>query len=340
MASGDQHDGVKISIFPTASDINSEDLVTGLKNRVNTNFTFGTILNWFRRSVSNLYIALSEKGAPNGVASLDLNGHIYGTQLPFSQVNPLIDGSASPGTSAAVARNDHRHPTDVTRLAASEKGAANGVASLGSDGKVPSAQLPTIPSASSATPQNLGTAAAGSSTDYSRADHVHNKPTYSASDVGLGNVDNVQQYSANNPPPYPVTSVNGSTGAVTVQATITANGILKGDGQGGVSAATAGTDYSTPAQLASLVLKPASAFALPASGSSVSKDMSGLTADHELIRWNFYDNGAIVSENQPPADLTWTTYAGYFTITNNGGTTTATIQPVFAIPSATAISNH
>lgn len=35
-------------------------------------------------------------------------------------------------------------------------------------------------------------------------------------DIGLGNVDNVQQYSATNPPPYPVTSVNGMTGAVTV----------------------------------------------------------------------------------------------------------------------------
>ena len=36
------------------------------------------------------------------------------------------------------------------------------------------------------------------------------------SDIGLGNVDNVKQYSATNPPPYPVTSVNGRTGAVTV----------------------------------------------------------------------------------------------------------------------------
>ena len=38
------------------------------------------------------------------------------------------------------------------------------------------------------------------------------------SDIGLGNVDNVKQYSASNPPPYPVTSVNGKTGAVTVTA--------------------------------------------------------------------------------------------------------------------------
>ena len=38
------------------------------------------------------------------------------------------------------------------------------------------------PSPSSDTPQPLGTAAAGSSTDYSRADHVHAMPT--AADVG------------------------------------------------------------------------------------------------------------------------------------------------------------
>lgn len=82
--------------------------------------------------------------------------------------------------------------------------------------------IPSVPSASSATPQALGTAAAGSSTDYSRADHVHAKPTYSKSDVGLGNVDNVQQYSANNPPPYPVSSVNGQTGAVSLTIPSTA----------------------------------------------------------------------------------------------------------------------
>lgn len=42
------------------------------------------------------------------------------------------------------------------------------------------------------------------------------KPSYTKSEVGLGNVDNVKQYSAINPPPYPVTSVNGKTGTITV----------------------------------------------------------------------------------------------------------------------------
>ena len=84
-----------------------------------------------------------------------------------------------------------------------------------------------------------------------------------------GLVDNVKHYSASNPPPYPVTSVNNKTGAVTLakgdvglgnvdntsdankpistatqaalngkQSKITANGILKGDGSGNITAAS------------------------------------------------------------------------------------------------------
>lgn len=45
-----------------------------------------------------------------------------------------------------------------------------------------------------------------------------NKPNYTAEEIGLGNVENVKQYSANNEPPYPVTSVNGHTGSVALVA--------------------------------------------------------------------------------------------------------------------------
>ena len=71
------------------------------------------------------------------------------------------------------------------------------------------------------------------------------KPSYSKSEVGLGNVDNVKQYSANNPPPYPVTSVNGKTGAVTVPSVNVPDttSLIKGDGSGGLVAATRGRDY-------------------------------------------------------------------------------------------------
>lgn len=45
--------------------------------------------------------------------------------------------------------------------------------------------------------------------------------TVSKSDVGLSNVVNERQYSAANPPPYPVASVNGKTGSITGLATVT-----------------------------------------------------------------------------------------------------------------------
>lgn len=71
------------------------------------------------------------------------------------------------------------------------------------------------------------------------------KPSYTKSEVGLGNVDNVKQYSKDNPPPYPVTSVNGKTGAVTVPTVSvpSTSAILKGNGSGGIVAATRGSDY-------------------------------------------------------------------------------------------------
>ena len=42
--------------------------------------------------------------------------------------------------------------------------------------------------------------------------------TLTSEDVGLGNLDNERQYSASNPPPYPVASVNGKTGTVSLTA--------------------------------------------------------------------------------------------------------------------------
>jgi len=82
------------------------------------------------------------------------------------------------------------------------------------------------------------------------------------------------------------------------------------------------------------ILTPAQTIPIPASGNSASYSMTGLTSDHELMRWNF----SASAENAPPVGLTWTTYNGYFTITNNNGTTSESIRPVFALPSAIAIT--
>ncbi len=89
-------------------------------------------------------------------------------------------------------------------------------------------------------------------------------------------------------------------------------------------------------QISGTVLICRTAFSIPAAGASVSYDMVGLTADHHLTRWNF----SASAENSPPADLTWTTYDGYFTITNTAGTTSETMQPIFAKPQPVTITNH
>lgn len=69
--------------------------------------------------------------------------------------------------------------------------------------------IPTVPTASTDAPLADGTASSGASAAYARGDHRH--PTDTSR-----------------------------------QATITASGILKGNGSGGVTAATAGTDYQAP----------------------------------------------------------------------------------------------
>lgn len=82
------------------------------------------------------------------------------------------------------------------------------------------------------------------------------------------------------------------------------------------------------------ILTPSASISIPASGNSVSRNMEGLTPWHQLVRWNFSSS----AENSPPVNLTWTTYDGYFTITNNGGSTTESIRPVFAWPTSVSIT--
>ena len=100
------------------------------------------------------------------------------------------------------------------------------------------------PQPSATTPKAPGTAAAGTSAEYARGDHVHPKQTVTKSDVGLGNVDNVKQYSASNPPPYPVTSVNGATGEVKSTFYVT---VTQGDGDNATADKTAEEVYAAHA---------------------------------------------------------------------------------------------
>lgn len=56
----------------------------------------------------------------------------------FATTDPVMDGEASPGTATTVARGDHKHPTDTSRLAAKPDGSN----SLIVDGKINTKYIP------------------------------------------------------------------------------------------------------------------------------------------------------------------------------------------------------
>lgn len=128
-----------------------------------------------------------------------------------------------------------------------------------------------------------------------------NPHAVSKSQVGLGNVDNVKQYSASNPPPYPVASVNGQTGAVNLSATdvdalpttggtMTGPLTLSGDPSADLQAATkqyvdtaiAGIDIPVSAQKYSGTL-PTSGWTTSGSQRYYQVSISGMTADKTIL---------------------------------------------------------
>lgn len=96
-------------------------------------------------------------------------------------------------------------------------------------------QLPTVNDAT-LTIQKNGTAV-GTFTANASANKSINI-TMTKGDVGLSNVDNVKQYSADNPPPYPVTSVNGKTGAVNLDIPTIPDNLVKYNALSPVEATT------------------------------------------------------------------------------------------------------
>lgn len=148
------------------------------------------------------YIEISEKGTANGVATLDENGRVSTSQLP-SYVDDVLEYSAKsafPATGEAG-----KIYVDIT------------------DNKTYrwSGSAYVEISASLALGETSSTAYAG---DKGKVAYTHSQTTsgnphgVNKSEVGLGNVDNVKQYSVSNPPPYPVTKVNNKTGDVILSA--------------------------------------------------------------------------------------------------------------------------
>ena len=148
------------------------------------------------------------------VSTHNSNGTAHQTLFDGKQAkitaSGILKGDGSGEVSNAEAGTDYVAPSALDNyIPVSGKGTAGGVASLGTDGKVPERQLPVI-----------------SAGDMTAAVY---DPAGGAKQVAFAD------------------ELSGK------QAKITASGILKGNGSGGISAAEAGTDYVAPSALSDYI---------------------------------------------------------------------------------------
>lgn len=197
------------------------------------------------------YIGQNGSGAGT-VTQITMNGTVYtddGTgNVPMTVDAEDVGAIADPTTKSNGQVLTYDSTADEWVAANPSTGNVNTVNSKGVDAgttnitlyatdiKMSSSDNTTIPNAipapqTSGTPANLGTAARGSATTFSRSDHVHAMP--SASDVGA--------LPSNTPF---VSSVNGASGAVTVNQPTAATRFLLGAGASGVT--SLGVGYYDP----------------------------------------------------------------------------------------------
>lgn len=114
-------------------------------------------------------------------AAVDTNTtQIATTAMVLAQAasaTPLIDGTATVGTSTRFARGDHIHPTDTTRAALASPTLTGTPAGPTAAVDTNTTQLATtafvLAQAASATPLIDGSATVGTSTRFARGDHIH-----------------------------------------------------------------------------------------------------------------------------------------------------------------------
>ena len=208
----------------------SRALVSNSSGKVAVSNVTSTELGYLDGVTSNVQTQLNKKLEKAPVTSV--NNKTGAVQLNASDVGALPNTTVIP-TKTSQLTNDSGYltsapvtsvnsKTGAVKLVAGDVGAVSktgdtmtgnltvGSASLQTNGYVTGTWLKTT--------ANTALGSAASKIAVINDGWVYSRTTGQIkSDIGLGNVDNVKQYSASNPPPYPVTSVNGHTGAITIR---------------------------------------------------------------------------------------------------------------------------
>ena len=99
------------------------------------------------QATANAAIPLVQKGAANGVATLDPAGKVTASQLPSLNYIPTSEKGAANGVATldAVGKVTASQLPSLAYIPTAEKGAANGVATLDAGSLIPAIQIPTLP---------------------------------------------------------------------------------------------------------------------------------------------------------------------------------------------------
>lgn len=153
--------GKKFSEFPAHSPVNADEVV-GLHSGGNARFSISNLIQHIRGVIDSIFVPQTRtiNGSPLS-SDIELDANDIGAQ-PTITANGILKGDGLGGVSAATAGTDYQAPLTA-----------------GTDYATPG-MIPTVPGASSASPEMDGTASAGSSTSWSRGDHIHPKDTSKA----------------------------------------------------------------------------------------------------------------------------------------------------------------
>jgi hypothetical protein len=172
-------------------------------------------------STANAAIPSAQKGAASGVATLDSSTKIPIAQIPTGTSSSTVAAGDAPAVAAASAVSSLTRAsvglgnvTNDAQVKRSEMGAASGVATLGSDGKLPAGQLPDV-----AISELLGTVAsqvAMLALVGQKGDWCVRSDTSSAWIVTGADPTQLGSWTQMVYPGSPVSSVAGRTGAVTL----------------------------------------------------------------------------------------------------------------------------
>lgn len=197
----------------------SRALVSNSSGKVAVSTVTSTELGYLDGVTSNVQTQLNSKQPTitvNGIIKGDGAGNLSAQDTVAAE---LVDLPTVP-TEVSELTNDANYITAAQAPVQSVNNKTGAVSLTASDvGALPAdTVIPTVNNATLTIKRNsidVGSFTANAANDVNIDINV---PT-DKSDIGLGNVDNVKQYSATNPPPYPVTSVNNKTGAVILSAT-------------------------------------------------------------------------------------------------------------------------